>query len=250
MTKTMTPQQILDLPMGDNDSGQATIRGYLVALLHQVFTHGEDFSGKRPFGNSGWDDDLELVRAGLVEGSIDQDDGVAVANYETADALILGAILSMGETTGTAVELKQRPGDQPLPVVNDHPDIQSQVIADIEARRQVGIGRYGSALQPLNGRDTLLDAYEEFMDLTIYLRSVLTERDDVEGVAAIQRRLRETTTDRDRLQRLVEEFALQFAPVLDEFEQESADDDLLPYARATLDMDVLEKLRTLIGRLT
>lgn len=73
--------------------------------------------------------------------------------------------------------LKQRDGDQPLPVANDAQDIQSQVIADIEARRQVGIQRYGTALQPHNGRDMLLDAYEEAMDLTIYLKGCLVERD-------------------------------------------------------------------------
>lgn len=73
--------------------------------------------------------------------------------------------------------LKQRDGDQPLPIANDHPDIQSQVIADIEKRRQVGIQRYGTALQPHNGRDMLLDAYEEAMDLCIYLKGCLVERD-------------------------------------------------------------------------
>jgi hypothetical protein len=72
--------------------------------------------------------------------------------------------------------LKLREGDQPLPIVNDARDIQSQVIADIEARRQVGIQRYGTALQPHNGRDMLLDAYEEAMDLTIYLKGCLVER--------------------------------------------------------------------------
>ncbi|MER6830816.1 hypothetical protein ABT352_32820 [Streptosporangium sp. NPDC000563] len=74
-------------------------------------------------------------------------------------------------------ELKQRAGDQPLPTVNDYPDIQSLVIQDISDRREVGIGRYGTALQPWNGRDELLDAYEEAMDLTCYLRQAMAERD-------------------------------------------------------------------------
>lgn len=73
--------------------------------------------------------------------------------------------------------LRQRPGDQPLPVPNQHPDIQSQVIADIQARRELGIQRYGTALQPHNGRDMLVDAYEEAMDLTIYLKGCIVERD-------------------------------------------------------------------------
>lgn len=74
-------------------------------------------------------------------------------------------------------ELRERPGDQPLPVPNEHPDIQSQVIADIEARRELGIQRYGSALQPHNGRDALRDAYEEALDLAMYLKQAIVERD-------------------------------------------------------------------------
>lgn len=73
--------------------------------------------------------------------------------------------------------LKQRPGDQPLPVPNKELDIQSQVIADIVERRQVGISRYGTALQPHNGRDALQDAYEEAIDLACYLKQCIVERD-------------------------------------------------------------------------
>ena len=73
--------------------------------------------------------------------------------------------------------MKQRPGDQPLPIVNDSPDVQSMVIEDIRARREVGIERYGTALQPHNGRDALRDAYEEAIDLAMYLRQMIAERD-------------------------------------------------------------------------
>jgi hypothetical protein len=73
--------------------------------------------------------------------------------------------------------MKLRDGDQPLPIKNDALDIQSQVIADIEARRLVGISRYGTALQPNNGRDALLDAYEESLDLACYLKQAMVERD-------------------------------------------------------------------------
>lgn len=74
-------------------------------------------------------------------------------------------------------DLKQRPGDQPLPVQNDADDIQSQVIADIAQRRKVGISRYGTALQPHNGRDALLDLYEELLDGVMYVKQVMVERD-------------------------------------------------------------------------
>lgn len=74
-------------------------------------------------------------------------------------------------------ELRQRPGDQPLPVPNGRPSIQSLVRADLDAREQVGVQRYGTPLQAHNGRDGLRDAYEEALDLTCYLRQALEERE-------------------------------------------------------------------------
>lgn len=65
--------------------------------------------------------------------------------------------------------------DQVAPTPNDRPFIQDLVIADIEKRKQHGITKYGTALQSGNGRDTMLDAYEEALDLCIYLRGVLDE---------------------------------------------------------------------------
>lgn len=73
--------------------------------------------------------------------------------------------------------MKARPGDQPLPTLNEHPAIQDLVLADIEARKAVGLQRYGTLLQGHNGRDMLLDAYQEALDLCVYLRGVLYERD-------------------------------------------------------------------------
>jgi hypothetical protein len=67
--------------------------------------------------------------------------------------------------------------DQQLPVVNDRPFVQDLVIADIESRKALGIKKYGTLLQSGNGRDMLLDAYEEALDLVIYLRGALDERD-------------------------------------------------------------------------
>jgi hypothetical protein len=69
------------------------------------------------------------------------------------------------------------PTEQPAPVPNDDAEIPALVLADIESRRALGISRYGSALQANNGRDMLTDAYEEALDLAIYLRAVLRERD-------------------------------------------------------------------------
>lgn len=71
----MSPTEVLALPMGENDANAATIRDYLVSLLARVWEEEESFSGRRPFGNSGWQNELfaPLVRAGLIHGSLDSD---------------------------------------------------------------------------------------------------------------------------------------------------------------------------------
>jgi len=50
------------------------------------------------------------------------------------------------------------------------------VIADMRERDHVGRQRYGTPLQANNGRDALLDAYQEALDLVVYLRQAIEER--------------------------------------------------------------------------
>lgn len=67
---------------------------------------------------------------------------------------------------------------QQLPTPNEHRDIQSRVIEDLRRRRQVGIERYGTPLQPHNGRDVLQDLYEELLDAACYVKQAMVERDE------------------------------------------------------------------------
>jgi len=66
---------------------------------------------------------------------------------------------------------------QPEPIPNDLPAVWDLVMRDMAARDRQGKERYGVRLQPHNGRDVLRDAYEESLDLAVYLRSALYERD-------------------------------------------------------------------------
>jgi hypothetical protein len=85
---------------------------------------------------------------------------------------------------------KTREGDQPLPVVNDESFVQDLVIADFEARKAVGIERYGTPLQAFNGRNVDLDLYEELLDATTYLKQKLVERESMaETVVELHRAL-------------------------------------------------------------
>lgn len=68
--------------------------------------------------------------------------------------------------------------DQQLPVPNNRTSCQDLVIADLENRKTLGLKKYGTLLQPFNGRSFLLDAYQEALDLTVYLRGLLEEQEE------------------------------------------------------------------------
>ena len=59
----MDGKDILKLPMQENGAKAKTIGEYLITLSQQVWSKGERFSGKRPFGNSGWEHELYLALA-------------------------------------------------------------------------------------------------------------------------------------------------------------------------------------------
>lgn len=67
--------------------------------------------------------------------------------------------------------------EQPPPVANGNSPVWDLVIADMRQRDHFGRQRYGLPLQAGNGRDALRDAYEEALDLVVYLRQALAERD-------------------------------------------------------------------------
>lgn len=51
------------------------------------------------------------------------------------------------------------------------------VMQDIQARVDAGYKKYGTKLETFNGRDALMDAYQEAIDLVFYLRQLILERD-------------------------------------------------------------------------
>ena len=89
------------------------------------------------------------------------------------------------------IKRKDRPGDQPLPVPNDGPSMHDLVgedlvamwpprrvaviIGDLQARKRLGLERYGSLLQAHNGRSALRDLYEELLDAAVYAKQVQEE---------------------------------------------------------------------------
>ena len=68
-------RRVLDCPMEDNDADAHTVRDYLAKLALMVWQENEGFSGKRPFGNSGWEHEVydALADAKLIDREDDQE---------------------------------------------------------------------------------------------------------------------------------------------------------------------------------
>ena len=71
--------------------------------------------------------------------------------------------------------IKEATTSQQKPI-GDGVEIIPLVLSDIEARAEMGKMKYGTYLKSQNGRDALVDAYQEALDLVMYLRQELEER--------------------------------------------------------------------------
>lgn len=99
MSPDGTAAAVLSCPMNDpNDADAATIRDYLIQLLLKVWVKQDEFSGKAPFGNSGWTGEIEmaLIAAGLVDGRVDEDGYIAEVDDAVVDRLVVLAIAALG----------------------------------------------------------------------------------------------------------------------------------------------------------
>lgn len=66
--------------------------------------------------------------------------------------------------------------EMPEPTPTDGPSMHDLVAADMAERKAFGYAKYSAILTAHNGRDALRDAYEEAMDLVVYLRQAIEER--------------------------------------------------------------------------
>ena len=92
---------------------------------------------------------------------------------------------SAGVTMGLPAAASERGGNcveasvnipEPMPTPNNYPAVWDLVIADMQERDRIGTEKYGTRLQPHNGRDFLVDAYQEALDLVVYLRGEICQR--------------------------------------------------------------------------
>ena len=66
--------------------------------------------------------------------------------------------------------------DQPAPTPGTQ-RIVDYVLMDINNVVEKGFEHYGCYLEAHNGRDALVDAYQEAIDMVFYLRQAILERD-------------------------------------------------------------------------
>jgi len=93
--------------------------------------------------------------------------------------------------------------NQPDPVRNEYPKVwdmvieeyrkrpehifQENVVSEMRKRDILGLSRYGTHLQPFNGRDALEDLKDEVLDSVCYISQAIYEGRDVDGILAINR---------------------------------------------------------------
>ncbi len=95
-----------------------------------------------------------------------------VMEKEAAAKLTFTTFPEGGDVAGPSLVTEQAP-----PVANAHPAVWPLVLADMQARDGEGRRKYGVPLQPHNGRDTLVDLYQELLDAAVYTRTLIYERD-------------------------------------------------------------------------
>jgi len=87
---------VLDLKFKSEDLGKkVTIRQFFFELMKIFWYDPEGFSGKRPFGNSGWDSDLIicLVKNKLIKGKLDEDGYLEDYSNKECDQFVMSKIL-------------------------------------------------------------------------------------------------------------------------------------------------------------
>jgi len=66
---------------------------------------------------------------------------------------------------------------EPRPKPNNGPSMHDLVIKDMEDRKQFGLDKYNTTLQAFNGRNAAMDAFQEALDLVVYFKQMLEEKE-------------------------------------------------------------------------
>lgn len=180
---------------------------------HDIHMTGEFIPQAPCVGTPDFAKDVESVPRGKQPTSPPEYPAPLIGEQERARARMALPTLDAQPDDGVERRRALRPGSQPLPVPQEGvPGSHDMVLADLRGilvrrqsalrasgqtkeaeavrkllkeietdlleRRALGLRRYGSLLQPGNGRDPLRDAYEEVVDLVCYFRQLMMARDE------------------------------------------------------------------------
>jgi hypothetical protein len=81
---------------------------------------------------------------------------------------------------------------QPPPQPGAAPHSVDLVVVDLASRKRYGVAKYGVAHQHDNGRDHLVDLYQELLDGAVYVRAEIERRREVPVSRALVERAYET----------------------------------------------------------
>ena len=65
---------------------------------------------------------------------------------------------------------------EPDPITTQETPVWDLVIEDMKNRDNEGRKKYGTPLQASNGRDALVDLYQEILDAAVYIRQEIERR--------------------------------------------------------------------------
>lgn len=82
----------------------------------------------------------------------------------------------MSDNAVFGVNTSHTDSTQPKPQAGQE-SITDAVIGDLLARREHGVRKYGTELQSHNGRDAMVEIYQELIDSVVYVKQLLMERD-------------------------------------------------------------------------
>lgn len=85
-----------------------------------------------------------------------------------------GLVFHSGGDACDAYRMGHEPPPRPSP---ESPAMWELVVSDMQSRDRWGTTKHGQRLAAHDGRDALRDAYQEALDLAVYLRKAMYERD-------------------------------------------------------------------------
>ena len=79
----------------DDLDKKVSVRGFMYELLKELWTEFEGFSGKRPFGNSGWEYWVYtvMIKEGIIKGKLDEDGFIEDIDENKAHKIIMTKVL-------------------------------------------------------------------------------------------------------------------------------------------------------------